>query len=117
MTLPRLLADNGTAYSLGTSYVLIAAVGVAVGNILMKRIADHVDPLMAMGWQLVFGGVPLLLAAIVLEPLPSDLWAPRFLMVLAVLGLLGTAVAFYLRSEEHTSELQSLMRLSYAVFC
>src|SRR3546814_2304871 len=26
-------------------------------------------------------------------------------------------VAFCLRSEEHTSELQSLMRISYAVFC
>src|SRR3546814_4794981 len=24
---------------------------------------------------------------------------------------------FYIRSEEHTSELQSLMRISYAVFC
>src|SRR3546814_6505286 len=29
----------------------------------------------------------------------------------AVLG------GYYLRSEEHTSELQSLMRISYAVFC
>src|SRR3546814_5788625 len=29
-------------------------------------------------------------------------------------GLWGTATA---RSEEHTSELQSLMRISYAVFC
>src|SRR3546814_3202707 len=27
------------------------------------------------------------------------------------------AVARHLRSEEHTSELQSLMRISYAVFC
>src|SRR3546814_6315645 len=26
-------------------------------------------------------------------------------------------IAMYLRSEEHTSELQSLMRISYAVFC
>src|SRR3546814_5241247 len=25
--------------------------------------------------------------------------------------------AFFMRSEEHTSELQSLMRISYAVFC
>src|SRR3546814_2312558 len=25
--------------------------------------------------------------------------------------------AFFIRSEEHTSELQSLMRISYAVFC
>src|SRR3546814_4489776 len=27
------------------------------------------------------------------------------------------AAALYVRSEEHTSELQSLMRISYAVFC
>src|SRR3546814_5760228 len=29
----------------------------------------------------------------------------------------GTSVLFRRRSEEHTSELQSLMRISYAVFC
>src|SRR3546814_6113963 len=29
----------------------------------------------------------------------------------------GAAALFELRSEEHTSELQSLMRISYAVFC
>src|SRR3546814_4756507 len=29
----------------------------------------------------------------------------------------GRSVAFTGRSEEHTSELQSLMRISYAVFC
>src|SRR3546814_1930471 len=35
-------------------------------------------------------------------------------VALAALGLLGN---LHLRSEEHTSELQSLMRISYAVFC
>src|SRR3546814_10484715 len=29
----------------------------------------------------------------------------------------GEATSAFLRSEEHTSELQSLMRISYAVFC
>src|SRR3546814_3819213 len=29
----------------------------------------------------------------------------------------NTGDAFFQRSEEHTSELQSLMRISYAVFC
>src|SRR3546814_15592366 len=29
----------------------------------------------------------------------------------------GDDVVIFLRSEEHTSELQSLMRISYAVFC
>src|SRR3546814_4729877 len=32
-------------------------------------------------------------------------------------GLAGIAYTLYTRSEEHTSELQSLMRNSYAVFC
>src|SRR3546814_8683357 len=29
----------------------------------------------------------------------------------------GTKITILIRSEEHTSELQSLMRISYAVFC
>src|SRR3546814_6623671 len=33
------------------------------------------------------------------------------------MGSLANAVGSSLRSEEHTSELQSLMRISYAVFC
>src|SRR3546814_3077103 len=32
-------------------------------------------------------------------------------------GLLGAVMQMAVRSEEHTSELQSLMRISYAVFC
>src|SRR3546814_2707894 len=34
-----------------------------------------------------------------------------------VLGFAGGALGLVARSEEHTSELQSLMRISYAVFC
>src|SRR3546814_9234256 len=42
--------------------------------------------------------------------------------VAVLLALLSVIVVFpllrgYRRSEEHTSELQSLMRISYAVFC
>src|SRR3546814_4404858 len=36
---------------------------------------------------------------------------------LFVIGKLGHIIPFEKRSEEHTSELQSLMRISYAVFC
>src|SRR3546814_2473029 len=41
---------------------------------------------------------------------------PRQLGVIAAIDLIAPD-AGYLRSEEHTSELQSLMRISYAVFC
>src|SRR3546814_7372803 len=33
------------------------------------------------------------------------------------MGIAESTVEKHLRSEEHTSELQSLMRISYAVFC
>src|SRR3546814_5853931 len=48
-----------------------------------------------------------------------DAWAAREKRkVQFPLGLLGArAWVEYQRSEEHTSELQSLMRISYAVFC
>src|SRR3546814_5791515 len=36
---------------------------------------------------------------------------------LPVVGLTAIFTGMVLRSEEHTSELQSLMRISYAVFC
>src|SRR3546814_10270940 len=32
-------------------------------------------------------------------------------------GMLRSIQTYHMRSEEHTSELQSLMRISYAVFC
>src|SRR3546814_5218615 len=42
---------------------------------------------------------------------------PGVLALMAAVGVLGAIVTAVLRSEEHTSELQSLMRISYAVFC
>src|SRR3546814_10728417 len=53
-----------------------------------------------------------------LYPLPvrsMGLWSNNAAVVF-MLGYLAIGVGL-LRSEEHTSELQSLMRISYAVFC
>src|SRR3546814_998945 len=66
-------------------------------------------------------------------------WAPVFFVVAIIAGVFGfggiasasagiaqilffiflvlLVVSLIMRSEEHTSELQSLMRISYAVFC
>src|SRR3546814_8862690 len=58
------------------------------------------QPLLIMvSFTVIFGRV---------AKMPSEGSAPYALLVLS--GLLA-------RSEEHTSELQSLMRISYAVFC
>src|SRR3546814_9324953 len=59
------------------------------------------------------------MSAIVAEASSADPWTsrarPSFLYVFYFVILSLTVVAP--RSEEHTSELQSLMRISYAVFC
>src|SRR3546814_4955346 len=49
----------------------------------------------------------------------GDLAAGSFSVSALLILLVATLdlPAFVLRSEEHTSELQSLMRISYAVFC
>src|SRR3546814_4497492 len=48
----------------------------------------------------------------------ANLPAPKRSKLAAMLGvLLDMSLKGRFRSEEHTSELQSLMRISYAVFC
>src|SRR3546814_2206970 len=66
-------------------------------------------------------GLPLALVSAVRDILPVQpafALTPWPLVTSAVYGLL-IAFIFIMppRSEEHTSELQSLMRISYAVFC
>src|SRR3546814_1004394 len=92
---------------------------------------DYVDGTLE---QLVLGAAPLGLLVVgkviahwLLSGLPLVLLAPLLalqfdlpftsLLTLAASLAIGTPVLSLIRSEEHTSELQSLMRISYAVFC
>src|SRR3546814_10558529 len=56
------------------------------------------------------------------RPITTSVWpANKAALPLPVIpakaGTQGGATQHWIRSEEHTSELQSLMRISYAVFC
>src|SRR3546814_5505170 len=53
----------------------------------------------------------------VLAPLQQQRRYPRRVIAVEAPGQAEKGVAGAGRSEEHTSELQSLMRISYAVFC
>src|SRR3546814_3723525 len=48
---------------------------------------------------------------------PMQVFRLEFNRPIAVQSFVGDIDAMHMRSEEHTSELQSLMRISYAVFC
>src|SRR3546814_2302067 len=90
-----------------------------------RRVAITLDPAAPLGVPLsASGAYPLeivaqdssgrplgrLLTHVLVEPQRDDESPPLSVAVLAEIGAEP-------RSEEHTSELQSLMRISYAVFC
>ncbi len=83
-------------YVLGIAYIALAATGVAVGNIAMKRLAGRVDALMAMGIQLLLGAIPLALLSVSTEDVFSVVWSAEFVLILVVLAVLGTSLAFWL---------------------
>ncbi len=82
--------------ALGIGYVALAATGVAVGNIAMKRLAGRVDPIMAMGFQLLLGAAPLALLSVLTEDASAFTWSATLLLILVLLSVLGTALAFWL---------------------
>src|SRR3546814_7887553 len=87
------------AYAVGTSLVVVTALGLTTAT--SYALSGHVDWLLTA--LLIAGGVGGAALGILLG---RKLAAHKMLFERA-----------FARSEEHTSELQSLMRISYAVFC
>lgn len=90
-----LITDNAITVR-GVVYVLIGTIGIAISNVILKRIAGQVDVLSAMGWQLFIGAVPLGLLGLALEEAHSIQWGWSFIVNLLVLSLVGTSLVFVL---------------------
>lgn len=114
IALPGFGAANANSTPLGLAFIALAAVGVAVGNVLLKRLTGKVDLLMATGWQFILGSAPLFLVSQITEaPVRVD-WSPAFIGILLALSLLGTALAFALWfSVLHRSELTRLNTFTF----
>lgn len=93
---PGLAADHVQGYSLGIVYVVLAATGVSVGNIAIKRLAGQVDPIMAMGFQLLVGAAPLALLSMLTEDNSLLVWSTEFVLVLVTLSVVGSSLPFWL---------------------
>ena len=93
ISLPQLIGVVGSNFGIGLAYIVLATVGVAFGNVLMKALGGRVDPLVAMAAQLLFGAVPLAVAATLQEHPSAVVWSPAFIASLLGLALFGTALA------------------------
>ena len=60
-------ADGGDGLS-GEALMFLAAQSMAVGTVMVRWVCEDVDPVVATGWHLIIGGIPLLVAAALREP-------------------------------------------------
>ncbi|MFP5252241.1 MAG: DMT family transporter [Actinomycetes bacterium] len=87
---------GGNGQALGVGYILLSAAGITVSNVVLKRLAGTVDPVMAVGTQMLLGAVPLAILSVATES-PTDItWSPTFVGSLLGLALPGTALAYWL---------------------
>ncbi len=93
---PGTVSEASRGYALGLSYIALAATGVAIGNIAMKRLAGGVDALMAMGIQLLLGAIPLAILSLSTEDIMLVAWTADFVFILVALAVLGTSLASWL---------------------
>ena len=96
ISVPRFLADDQGTYIIGVAYIGLAAVGVSVSNVAIKRLMRRVDALMVMGLQMLIGSVPLLVGALWTEDMMAIDWSYPFIASLLSLSLLGTSFAYWL---------------------
>lgn len=96
ITSPQLLSSGQENYVLGIAYIILAAFGITVSNVLIKRMVGGVDALMAMGLQMLIGSIPLLVSAWALEEPTTIQWSLTFVGALLGLSLLGTALVYWL---------------------
>tara|TARA_R110002096_G_scaffold436100_2_gene667781 strand:- start:29387 stop:30286 length:900 start_codon:yes stop_codon:yes gene_type:complete len=94
--LPSLLASDGQSSFYGVAFVGLGALGVAIGNIVLKHMANQIDPIVAAGWALILGAVPLWGLTIAMnEALPYRV-TPTLIATVFVLAIFGTALALVL---------------------
>mgnify|MGYP003624530676 FL=1 len=93
---PQMFSGTQDTYTLGIAYILLAAVGITVSNVMIKKIAGRIDPLMAMGMQMLIGSVPLAVAAGMTEDPGAIQWSFTFIAILLALALFGSALVYVL---------------------
>ena len=108
--------DVGSLFDRGEWLMLLAALSMAVGTILIPFITKHVDPVIATGWHMIIGGIPLTIASFSLE---SNQWTGLSgydWLAIAYSTVFGSAIAyglfFYFAAQGNLTSLSSLTFLT-----
>ncbi|HEY9666054.1 MAG TPA: DMT family transporter [Coleofasciculaceae cyanobacterium] len=100
----------------GEWLMLLASLSMAVGTVLIRFVTRHADPVIATGWHMILGGLPLFAMSAVWE---SEQWVNIDLSgwsALAYSTIFGSAIAyglfFYFASSGNLTSLSALTFLT-----
>ena len=112
----NLSSGGGNLWQQGAWLMLIASLSMAVGTVLVPFLSRHVDPVVATGWHMIIGGLPLFLFSGIWE---SEQWINLSWQGWIALGystVFGSAISygifFYLASKGNLTSLSSLTFLT-----
>jgi drug/metabolite transporter (DMT)-like permease len=100
----------------GEWLMFLASLSMAVGTILIRFVSRHVDPVVATGWHLILGGLPLFILSGFSEIQQWQAITLNDWLNLAYATIFGSAIAygifFYLASKGNLTSLSSLTFLT-----
>ncbi|WP_124978557.1 DMT family transporter [Aphanothece sacrum] len=100
----------------GELWMLFASLSMAAGTVSIRYVSRHCDAVVATGWHMIIGGIPLFLASILWE---SQQWINIDLqgwLAISYATIFGSAIAygifFYLAAKGNLTSLSSLTFLT-----
>jgi drug/metabolite transporter (DMT)-like permease len=100
----------------GEWLMLLAALSMAVGTVLIRFVCRYADPVVATGWHMIIGGLPLWGMSSLLESQQWQHLVPSDLLALSYATIFGSAIAyglfFYFASSGNLTSLSSLTFLT-----
>jgi drug/metabolite transporter (DMT)-like permease len=111
-----LLLSPYSLFESGEWLMLLAALSMAVGTVLIRYVTKHADPVMATGWHMIIGGLPLWGISAVTETQQLSNLGSSDWIALSYATVFGSAVAyalfFYFASSGNLTSLSSLTFLT-----
>jgi len=107
-------------FTTGEWFMLGASLSMAVGTILIRPVVRYADPVMATGWHLIIGGIPLLIFSnqVELNHQWQDLsaWGWLGMMYMAIMGSAIAYGLFFFFASSGSSTTLSALTFSTPVF-
>lgn len=100
----------------GEFLMLLAALSMSFGTIIIGYVKRHADPLVATGWHMILGGIPLAVMSGLWEPYPIANLVAGDWIGLAYATIFGTALTygmfFYLAANGNMTSVSALIFLT-----